>query len=102
MRRKWDELNPTVIGQGEWAHQEPANLLLDKRFESCVEVAIAGGGDKFDPPPNGRSRSLQIGDHRARARAGSLKGADKRGKTRGSRQQFVQEPEPLGPKLRVH
>jgi hypothetical protein len=75
----------------------PAFSRASQRPYRCP---IRAGGDDFDLPPDGRSRRLYfcnkgLGNRR-------IVGIDEHGKARGSRQQLVQEPEPLCRKLHAN
>ena len=71
---------------------------MDESRKCRVDIAAAAGAEDFDLLPNCRRRRLHVFDERISA----FVGIEENCKTPGSRQQLVQKPEPLAPKLEIH
>jgi hypothetical protein len=96
-RRQRRHLHATGDPQRIWTDQKGIRPHFHEGRKGRIDLAIRAGGHHVDLPPDGQTRRLDFSDKGLGDRR--IAGIDERGKARGSRQQLVQEPEPLCSKL---
>src|SRR5262249_39337110 len=93
--RQRDKLHATGDEERFRADKKCIGPFFDKRCKGSVDVCICARGDDFGLPPDGRSRRLQFCD-KGIGNNGIVR-VDEHAKACCSRQQLVEQPEPLVP-----
>src|SRR5215831_2821698 len=94
-----DQLHAAVDEWRVGTNQESVRALLHEARKCDINVGIAAGGENFDLLPDCHSRHLDLFDERLDHIR--IVGTNEHGKTRGARQQLMQEPKALWSKLPV-
>src|SRR6516165_5347234 len=94
-----DQLHAAVDKGRVGTNQESVRALLHEARKCHINVGIAPGSEDFDLLANCGSRHLDLFDERLDHIW--IVGTNEHGKTRGARQQLMQEPKPLWSKLPV-
>jgi hypothetical protein len=90
-----------AASEKQWvgADQQRIRLLLHHCREGRIDVALGAGGEDLNLQADGQGRCGSVRDDQSGILIG---GIDQERDARGARQQFAQEPEPLGRKLDAH
>src|SRR5215470_11219898 len=97
--RQGGELDATRLEKRAGTDRKSADLLLGETGKGGLDVGAGADGEDFDLPPDRGSRRSQVCDLGVGIEVVHI---NERGKPRGSRQQLMQEPKPLGRKFQTH